>query len=309
VPSDLDYIDKESFLLDFIHYQKNDIDFYFIRNTSDQWVSRECGFRQQSKVPEIWDPMTGEIIPVPVYNEDGMYIKIPLSLAPYGSSLVVFRKGITSAHYMSVTPSDSYPPLMEYTKNGILFFDEGSVELIDSSGSKQVENELAVQTIEGPWTVHFDKAWGAPDSTVLPELISWTDHKNPGIKYYSGMGKYQKTFSYDMNIALTEDQKVYIDLGEISEMAELWLNGQSMGITWAKPFRFDVTRYIKNGKNDLTVEVANTWCNRIIGDAITGEKYTSTNITRVDRFTWDQVPLNPSGLLGPVTIQTVKLVR
>jgi hypothetical protein len=150
---------------------------------------------------------------------------------------------------------------------------------------------------------------GAPESATLPQLISWTDHKNPGIKYYSGMGKYEKTFSYEMSTPLSEDQRIFLDLGEMAEMAEVWLNGQSLGITWAKPFKYDVTQYIKNGENNLIIEIANNWCNRIIGDAITGQKFTNTNITRVGRLTWDQVPLSVSGLLGPVTIQRVKMVR
>jgi hypothetical protein len=307
VPSDLDYSDKETFLLDFIHFRKNDMDFYFIRNTSDQWVSRECGFRQQSKVPEIWNPLTGEIIPVSVFREEGTYIKIPVTLAPYGSFMVVFKKGVCPPHYTGIENSGQNPPMIEFNQDGILFLNEGTFGLKDSTGTKQLENKAVVQTIEGPWKVHFTKNWGAPDSVALPELMPWTDHKTKGIKYYSGIGRYKKTFIYDMNAPLSERERVYLDLGEISEVAQVWLNGKSIGITWAKPFRFDITPSIKNGENVLTIEVANTWCNRVIGDAITGEKFTNTNITRVDRLTWDQVPLNPSGLLGPVTVRRVKL--
>ena len=218
-------------------------------------------------------------------------------------------KGDSSAIYTNVSGSGENPPLMEFTRNGILFLEEGNFELKNNSGSKKVENKQNPQIIEGPWKISFTKGWGAPDSTVLPGLTSWTEHKNKGIKYYSGIGKYQKPFVYEMNGTLSEDERIYIDLGDISEIAEVWMNGQSLGITWAKPFKFDVTGMIKNGENILTVEVANTWSNRIIGDAITGEKFTSTNITRVDRSTWDEVPLNPSGLLGPVSIQLVSLVK
>ena len=309
VPSDLDYPDKESYLLDYIHYQKNDIDFYFIRNTSGEWISRECGFRQQSKVPEIWDPVTGEIIPVPVYREDDLYIRIPLTMAPFGSYLVVFNKKATPFHYTDISYSGHNPPFMEFKQEGILFLDKGTYELIGPVGSKQVENNSTVLKIDGPWTVHFTKGWGAPDFIDIPELISWTDHENTGIKYYSGIGKYHKVFSFEMSDTLPEEERIYLDLGDISEVAELWLNGQSLGVTWTKPYKFDITGSVKNGENVLEIEVANTWCNRITGDAIKGEKYTRTNITHVDNMTWDQVPLNISGLLGPVTVQRVKLVR
>ncbi len=309
VVSDLDYTGKEAYLLDYIHYQKNDNDFYFIRNTTDQWISRDCGFRQHLKVPEVWEPVFGDIIPVPVFREEGRYIRIPVTLAPYGSYFIVFKKGVTPVHFSNVSFSDQYPPLMEFTHDGIHFLNNGTYEMTSSSGSRTVENNNSVMKIEGPWKVNFDKKWGAPDSIVLPELISWTDHKNPGVKYYSGSGKYHKNFSFKMNDVLTEGERIYLDLGDISEVGELWLNGHSLGIRWAKPFRFDVTGYIKNGENDLVIEILNTWCNRITGDAITGRKYTSTNITRVDLLTWDKVPLNPSGLLGPVTVHRVKLVK
>ncbi len=309
VTSDVDYTDNETFLIDYIHYQKNDMDFYFVRNTSEQWISRECGFRQKSKVPEIWDPITGEIIPVPVYHEEDGYVKIPLTMAPFDSYLVVFRREAAPFHYSGISFSGQHPPLMEFTPDGIYFADDGIRELSGPSGAKRVNNILSTLKVEGSWIVRFDKGWGAPDSVKMERLISWTEYNDRGIKYYSGTGKYQKTFSYKISYPLTDGERIYLDLGEISEIAEVWLNGQSMGITWAKPYRFDVTGYIKDGKNVLIIEVDNTWCNRIIGDAVTGEKYTSTNIKKADLLSWDKVPLNPSGLLGPVTIQKVELVK
>ena len=309
VSPDINYSDKESLLLDFIHYQKLDMDFYFITNTTNQWVSRECGFRQQSKVPEIWNPMTGEVVSVPVYNQDREYIKIPISLAPYGSYFVVFRKDAPSAHFTNVSISGQNPPLMEFTRDGILFLNEGTFELKSNSESKRVENRQKVQVIDGAWKVYFSKGWGAPDSVEYSELASWTNDKNRGIKYYSGIGTYHKSFYYENNSALSEDQRIFIDLGNLSKVAELWLNGRSLGIVWAKPFKYDITRFIKNGENVLTIEVANTWSNRLTGDAITGEKYTSTNITGLDGLSWAKVPLIESGLLGPVTIRTVSLVK
>ena len=204
VSPDLNYSDKESFLLDFIHYQKPDMDFYFIRNTTNQWVSRECGFRQQSKVPEIWNPMTGEIVSVQVYNQEGKYIKIPVTLAPYGSYFVVFRKGVSPAHFTNVSISDQNPPLMEFTSDGILFLNEGTFELKNNSVSEKIENKQKVQVIDGPWKVSFTKGWGAPDSVVFPELASWTNNKNAGIKYYSGIGTYHKSFHYENNSAISK---------------------------------------------------------------------------------------------------------
>jgi hypothetical protein len=69
----------------------------------------------------------------------------------------------------------------------------------------------------------------------------------------------------------------------------------------------DITDVVKSGANVVKVEVANTWSNRLTGDAIKGEKFTKTNITKANKnlVPWGQLPLIESGLLGPVTIQTV----
>jgi hypothetical protein len=104
-------------------------------------------------------------------------------------------------------------------------------------------------------------------------------------------------------------------------VAEVWLNGNPLGITWAKPYKYDVTQLIKDGGNILKVEVANTWSNRLTGDAITGAKFTKTNVLNTiipgnniwgsdqTRIPWAKVPLIESGLLGPVTVQTIQLIK
>jgi hypothetical protein len=316
VPPDFSYPDKKSFILDFIHYQITDIDFYFIRNTTGQWISRECEFRQQSRVPEIWNPVTGEIVDVPVYYDEGKIIRIPLTLPPYGSYFVVFKDGNSSAPYTSVISSGKYPPLMEFTSDGILFLDEGTFTLDSRKGNRLAVSIQEIQNINGPWNVTFSKGWGAPDSALFPELSSWTVNKNEGIRYYSGIASYSNSFNYENSASQVTDKRVFLDLGELSKVAEVWLNGQSIGITWTKPFRYDITGKLKTGQNILRIEVANTWSNRLTGDAITGDRYTNTNITNTnipgtDRTSvpWAETPLIESGLIGPVTIEIFTLFK
>src|SRR5207253_10838373 len=40
--------------------------------------------------------------------------------------------------------------------------------------------------IAGPWGLSFPPHWGAPPSVTLDKLISWTDHSDPGVRYFSG---------------------------------------------------------------------------------------------------------------------------
>lgn len=311
VDPDLDYRDRETWLIDYIHYQSGTTDFYIVRNTSASWISRDCGFRQKNKTAEIWNPLNGEIIPVTVCRREGEHIRVPVTLPPFGSFIVVFREGRMKPPYTGVTVhgEEKDPPELEFTGNGILMMNKLPCELSGPKGSLKVEKSYEPETVDGPWLVHFDRKRGAPESVTFDELISWTAHSDPGIRYYSGTGRYRKTFSCDELNSVSGDDRIFLDLGEISEVAEVWLNGEPLGISWTKPFRYDVTEVIREGENDLEVEVANTWCNRITGDALRGEKYTSTNITHVGLHTWDKVPLNPSGLMGPVTLQHVRLVR
>jgi hypothetical protein len=311
VVPDLWYRDAETGLLDFVHYKKDDLDFYLIQNTTDSWVSRSCDFRQQNITPEFWDPLTGDILPVPVYSQQDQQVQVPLTLAPHGSVFVVFKRGAPAAvPFTQVAHAGPHPPLMQVTPAGFYFKEEGNFTLTRGSKTEQVQNKPQVQPVEGAWQVSFPKGWGAPEAAVtFPELISWTKAKDQGIRYFSGTATYRLTFQ-QKDIRPSKNQRLYLELGDLAKVGEVWLNEQPLGITWAKPHRFDVTEVLKNGENTLRVEVANTWSNRLVGDALTGEKYTNTNIsTGMRGVPWAQVPLIESGLLGPVRLETVQLVK
>ncbi len=319
VSPDFNYPDSESYLLDFIHYKKDELDFYFISNSSDEWISRECSFRQQNKVPEIWDPVSGEIIPIVIYNQNEEHISMPITLAPYGSQLIVMRKRDPQRHYSQITVDGQHPPLLAFTKDGILFLEDSDIELKGRGQSKVLHNTILSKTLEGGWELFFPENWGAPEKIDLPELTSWTTSEIEGVKYFSGTAAYKKSFQYDIKANTHDNQKIYLDLGDLSKVGEVWLNDKPLGIAWTLPYTFDVTEIIISGENKLVIEVANTWSNRLTGDAITGGNYTNSNISRTiiatkgilpgdqTRVPWAQVPLIESGLLGPVSIKTMSL--
>jgi hypothetical protein len=70
---------------------------------------------------------------------------------------------------------------------------------------------------------------------------------------------------------------------------------------WTPPYRVDITKALRPGKNELRMEVTNTWANRLKADLSLPQK---------ERITWTiaplwlkDKPLLPAGLLGPVTIR------
>lgn len=262
---------------DYVHYKQPDTDVYLVINKADEWVSGRFSFRQTGKVPELWNPVDGIVTPISGYTQEGTQLSLPLMLPPSGAYWVVFRNGQQSAN---------------------------------RNNREWVKTEVAVQSITGNWQLRFPKGWGAPESVTLPQLISWTKSEQTGIKYFSGTGTYEKTVSFTQSPERSQGERVYLDLGKLSEIADVWLNDKHLGIAWAEPYQFDITDVIRKGDNNLRIEITNAWSNRITGDALTGEKFTSTNISIGYRATpWKQVPLIESGLLGPVTIKIIKTTR
>jgi hypothetical protein len=250
----------------FVHRQTNDRDIYWINNRNDRKESIEADFRIDGKEPELWHPENGKTEPVS-YNMANGITRITLNLSPQDAVFVIF-KNMTTRKSLQVQPN--------------------------------TENELAV--LSGPWDVHFQANRGAPASANFDELKSFASSDDPGIKYFSGTASYSKTIRVEQNW-LANKSAIWIDLGDVKNLAEIFVNGKSLGIVWKKPFRAELTGALKAGDNKLEIRVTNLWVNRLIGDAQPGaNKLTFTTMP----FYQANSPLQPSGLLGPVRIIDVK---
>ncbi len=119
--------------------------------------------------------------------------------------------------------------------------------------------------ILGGWTVEFPEGKGAPDSIVLDRLMSWTDYPESGVRYFSGTATYRKTFELPADMT-GDGLELDLDLGEVKNIARVWLNGVDLGLLWKAPFRLDASGVLRSGRNDLVIEVTNLWPNRLIGD-------------------------------------------
>jgi hypothetical protein len=247
----------------FVHRKLEDIEIYWVNNRNNRVENLEATFRVEGIVPELWYPETGKIGLASYQIADGR-TKVPLHLEPNDALFVVFRKRADA-------PSYTLPGLVE-TK---------------------------LTTIEGAWDVSFQPNRGAPAQITFEELTSWTENPDTGVKYFSGTGTYTKTIQAPSDWFDTDGQ-LWLDLGDVKNLAEVVVNGESLGIVWKKPFRVDVTEALKPGENTLEFRITNLWVNRLIGDQqlnIT-KKYTYTT----QAFYQADSPLLPSGLLGPVQI-------
>jgi hypothetical protein len=315
--------DKETDL-DYIHRRTKDEDIYFIRNKNMDWAEVDCVFRVIGKRPEIWMPDTGQIRKQPVYDFVEGGTRVPLRLPPAGSVFVVFGGNAEGNRVVSVL-RDGTPvfPLSagvpeELPEIEVLAGERGGVELVARKGGTYVletaqGEKIAVEAeplpvareIAGPWQVRFPEGWGAPASKMFPHLISWTEDSEDGIKHFSGIATYHKEFDLPPTL-FTRDKQILLDLGRVSFVADVHLNGHHLGILWKPPFRMDISETAKPGQNRLQIEVANLWSNRLTGDAHSAQSETFCRTNMKNALTWSSpwksTPLLESGLLGPVRL-------
>jgi alpha-L-rhamnosidase len=249
----------------FMHRKLSDGEIYWVDNRHDRDENVEVTFRVAGKAPELWHADTGVIEPVSYKIVNGRTV-VPLALNGNDAVFVVFRKRAAA------------PSLMIADKKA---------------------TQLA--TVEGSWTVAFQPNRGAPAQATFDKLASWTENSDPGVKYFSGTATYTKTMQAT-SAWFKPGAEIWLDLGDVKDIAEVAVNGKPVAAAWRKPFRVNLTGALNAGANTLEVKVANVWVNRMIGDQQPGvQKITSTQSYRADS------PLLLSGLLGPVKV--VSLAR
>jgi hypothetical protein len=156
-------------------------------------------------------------------------------------------------------------------------------------------------TISGPWDVNFPPNLGAPKKIQFDKLESWTVSADEGVKYFSGTATYTKTIQAPQSW-FQAGAKILLDLGMVMDIAEVSVNGASLGTLWKVRYQVDVTNALKPGENQLEIKVTNEWTNRLIGDrAAPPDKKVLAGGPRIGGF-GGSPPLAESGLLGPVTV-------
>jgi hypothetical protein len=260
---------------DYIHRTTGDTDVFFVINRTNKSAKSEFTFRGLGRQPEIWDPVTGRVRVADAYHQTDAGTTVPLELDAFGSFFVVFRKPVPPD--AAGSGGTNFPDLKESTE------------------------------LTGSWMISFDPKWGGPATVTFPELMSWTNRPEDGIRYYSGTATYRKTFDGRKHFkAGQRPEHLFLDLGRVEDVAEVRLNGKNLGVLWCAPWRVEITDAVRQEGNILEVDITNVWSNRVVGDLnLPAEnRYTRTH----DAFRFDfltaKTPLASSGLLGPVRIVT-----
>lgn len=271
-----DFSVKDSDPLLYIHRTLPDEDIYFVSNQSGDKVLAEPLFRVRGKKPFLFDPLLGEVRRLPQFVQEGKGTKVPLTMESHQSFFIVFRKNAGPVRSTLHIPT----------------------------GTAVVNFPMPAKTVDvpGPWKVDFDTAMRGPLAPVVFDtLMDWSKCGDSAIRYYSGPAVYRNTVFLSGG---TEGRQVYLDLGMVQAMAKVTVNGKYVGGAWTPPYRVNITTAVKKGSNVLSIEVVNTWVNRLIGDS---------RLPADERKTWLNVnpykpesPLAPSGLLGPVRVLIFK---
>jgi alpha-L-rhamnosidase len=274
--------------VDWTHRHDAERDIYFLANLTERSEQVEAVFRVSGGMPELWDPVTGQVRDLAEFRAEADRTVIPLAFAPKQSWFVVFRGPLRRA---GIASARNFPPLVE------------------------------LATLSGPWEVAFEAQWGAPARATFERLEDWCQRPEEGIRYYSGKATYRKTFDAPRG----DHRELYLDLGEVRNVAQVRLNGKDLGVIWTAPWRVAVGEAITPGENHLEIDVVNLWPNRLIGDGLLpqGQRLTRTNVRTYDTppgesdfcgldpdcaqrlKTGARPKLLSSGLLGPVKLLSV----
>lgn len=247
----------------FLHRQVGDQHLYFLTNRQNRGEAFDARFRVTGMVPEWWDAVSGTARPLS-FQVDGAHTVIQLTLGAEESGFVVFRQ---AAQADAAAMDLAVPVLSE------------------------------VSALSGPWQVTFQPGRGAPEGPVtFDALQSLHTLDDPALRYFSGVS----TWTSELDVpAAAIGRTLWLDLGQVGDVAEVWINGAYAGTSWFAPDRVDISRHVRAGSNRVEVRVANLWVNRLIGDVQPGAE--RVTFTAAPTYHPD-APLRPAGLIGPVRL-------
>jgi hypothetical protein len=329
--------------LNWIHRRSGESEVYFAANPQHRQVEALCTFRVKGLQPELWDPATGGIRKPAVFRDTTHGTQLPLHFDPAGSVFVVFqRKASPTSQIVEVaregevlfgTQRQTPARLPEFWNEGgkvtTLSREPGRYTVVYGNRSRKVlvdPGHPAALAVSGPWNVQFQPGRGAPEKVDFAELVDWSKHTEPGIRYFSGTATYQTQFDWTSPAGR---QHYTLDLGNVQVMAEVRLNDKELGVLWKPPYAIDATGALKAGRNRLQVKVTNLWPNRLIGDEQYPDDCTPDGSWKANALpawpewllkgqprpeprrltftTWKYYtkdsPLVPSGLVGPVAVR------
>jgi hypothetical protein len=336
-------IEKTEKPLRYLHRTNPNGDIYFVANPMSNQVTATCEFRILDKTPEVWEPDSGQVRRLAAWKRTSSGTQIQLSFQPFGSCFVVFGNAPKSVDPVVDFSLNQRP----HPTAGLTLGEDGQVQLaaekpglyeaIRSSGER-LEGQLTLPPkstiIQGPWTVEFPRPDGTALQVAMDKLSPWNEHSHPEVRFFSGAATYRQRVEM---VHGAGSNSLALDLGKVAVLADVKINGRSAGTLWKPPFSVEVGHLLKRGANEVEITVVNLWPNRMIGDEhlpsdcewsadTPGDlgnrlvrwpdwfresrpRPTQRQTFATRRFYDKNAPLIESGLLGPVVLREVPVVR
>lgn len=257
--------------INYLHRREGDSDIYYVVRWRKVAEGTEMGFRVTGKVPRIFDPLTGQIAIARSWRTDGEYTYLPV----FGGEATEATRFIVFEPAPAATPSDCVV-----------------------SANKIIET-CPIDMSNLVWTIHFKDELGVDKTIVTNQLFDWKTHPDSEIATFSGTAVYETSIELPSELAYTTSS-LYLSLGCVEELCEVFVNGISYGVAWCEPYEVKIPHaaLAKNAKSiDLEIRVVNSWHNRLLADQ---------NRPKAERKTFTICPPNAKakpvagGLLGPV---------
>jgi hypothetical protein len=284
----------------FQQFDAGSASFFFFRNPKAQSQDARVTLAARGRIPQIWNPWTGEVTEAAAYRSENGSVTINLHLDPYGSELVGLVEGPAGWEGKHIVRTGFRR--VERTGDGLfgVAVEPGTYQSESNDGKESTsvvtENEIPPALILGPsWDLKLvgndkeGKEW--TEQIHAGPLRDWSLSQN--LRYFSGRGHY----SLDVQIEeryLRPGLALELDLGEVHDVAEVWINGKKVDTLLMRPYRVNVAPYLKAGSNHFEVVVINTLRNRLVGDGLSGDPHFVMFQRRIFFM--------PSGMIGPVRL-------
>jgi hypothetical protein len=167
-----------------------------------------------------------------------------------------------------------------------------------------LDQAQAPVTVNGPWRLSFkDGGPFIPSPVTIDSLVDWTTLPDTAMASFSGKGTYTTTFL----LPAKQAKEYLLQLDQVYESAHIWINGHDAGIIWSIPYTCRIGQYLRPGKNEIRIEVANLMANHIRymdQHHLPWRQYHEINFVNINYKDFDASnwSLRPSGLVGKVTI-------
>jgi hypothetical protein len=284
----------EEAVLTYLHRRVEGAELYFVMNCSEEF-NGELEFSEAGLVPEIWDADTGKKTVCGQWRLHDGKVRVNVRLGRLESAVIVFTEGKQTLHAQECEGAD-----ISRDEDGKLYAliagEDGCRVLLSDGRVRSLKAKIPEEiNLKKGWTLRASDGRGVgvkgKTEIKLDELKSW--RKISEVRNYSGTGSYRIAFDVGPEM-LRDDLLVQLDLGRVYEVAEIWLNGKRVGVSWYRPYRVDITGHLKEGSNELRVDVTN-----ILKNYLTDGEYSHPS---------GLLGPVPSGLLGPVKIRGVSKV-